>query len=56
MNGCMEGGDELLLHKHEWIVLEEAFDPVDTASRPKKALSNGHGHGHVKKISIGNKH
>jgi hypothetical protein len=54
----VEQGGELLPHKHEWVIPDEALDPIDAPPRPKKALSDAHGHGHgdAKKIGAGSKH
>jgi len=53
----VEQGGELLPHKHEWVIPDEALDPIDAPPRPKKALTDhGHGHGDAKKLPAGGKH
>jgi len=53
----VEQGGELLPHKPEWIMPEEALDPIGAPPRPKKAITDdSHGHGHVKKLPAGGKH
>jgi len=52
----VEQGGELLPHKHEWVVPDDAADPIDAPPRPKKAVSDAHGHGDTKKIAAGAKH
>ncbi|CAF0890255.1 unnamed protein product [Adineta ricciae] len=54
----VEQGGELLPHKHEWVMPDEALDPIGAPPRPQKAISDAHGHGHgdTQKISAGNKH
>lgn len=53
----VEQGGELLPHKHDWIVPDEALDPIGAPSRPNKVLADGaHGHGDGKKIAAGGKH
>jgi len=53
----VEQGGELLPHKHEWVLPDEAQDPIGAPPRPKKELEDTHGHGHgTKKITAGAKH
>ncbi|CAF1690314.1 unnamed protein product [Adineta ricciae] len=54
----VEQGGELLPHKHEWVIPDEALDPIGAPPRPQKAISDTHGHGHgdTQKISAGSKH
>jgi hypothetical protein len=52
----IEQGEELLTHKHEWVVSDEAVDPIDAPPRLKKAFSDAHVHGDTKKIIVGSKH
>ena len=53
----VEQGGELMPHKHEWIVPDEALDPIGAPSRPNKVLVDAaHGHGAEKKIAAGGKH
>ena len=52
-------GGELSPHKHEWVMPDEALDPVDAPPRPNKVLADnahGHGHGDAKKLPAGGKH
>ncbi|CAF0983203.1 unnamed protein product [Rotaria sordida] len=53
----VEQGGELLPHKHEWVIPDEALDPIGAPPRPKTAISeHGHEHGDTKKITAGGKH
>ena len=55
----VEQGGELSPHKHEFVLPEEALDPISAPPRPKKALADsghGHGHGETKKLPAGGKH
>lgn len=49
----VEQGGELLPHKHEWVLPEEATDPIGAAPRPK--IAEG-GQEDPKKLSAGAKH
>ena len=49
-------GGELLPHKHEWVIPDEALDPIGAPPRPNKALVEAHGHGDTKKLPAGGKH
>jgi len=51
-----EQGGELSIHKHEWVLPDEASDPIGAPPRPKKEISDAHGHGDTKKIPAGGKH
>jgi hypothetical protein len=51
----VEQGGELLPHKHEWVIPDEALDPINAPPRPKKALAD-HEHGDTHKLPAGAKH
>lgn len=48
----VEQGGELSPHKHEYVLPEEATDPIGSAPRPKKDLEEGD----AKKLGAGGKH
>jgi hypothetical protein len=49
----VEQGGELSPHKHEWVLPDEAVDPISAPPRPKAAITDAHGHGDTKKIASG---
>lgn len=49
----VEQGGELSPHKHEWVVPDEAVDPIGAPPQPNKAVTDAHGHGDSKKLAAG---
>ncbi|CAF3695745.1 unnamed protein product [Rotaria sp. Silwood1] len=43
---------ELLPHKHEWVMPDEALDPINAPPLPKQVFFDTHGHDDVKKEPV----